>query len=138
MKPELDPTRCRFDKVLDRSMRFPRPHQCARKPVKDGFCTQHHPDKIKEREEQARARDQERWEKSPFNRIMALHAEIEKLKRDHKTEIHYVLTVQLLHLRRELFKGGGLSREEFDRQHLGGLGRYERRIAKKEGIVIDP
>lgn len=135
---DLDPKKCQFDGVLDRTMRFPRPHQCSRKPVKDGFCRQHHPDAVKIREEQSRALDQQRWENSPFMKLRRAYEEIERLKKQHKKDVRYALTTQLLHLRHELFHRGGISRLVFDRQYLAGLGRYERNVAKKEGIELDP
>lgn len=38
------------------------PHQCERKAWKDGYCKQHHPDSVKERNEKARQRHEQRWE----------------------------------------------------------------------------
>lgn len=35
-------------------------HQCTRKAVRDGFCKQHHPDTVKERDAKARAKWEEK------------------------------------------------------------------------------
>lgn len=48
------------------------------------------------------------------------------------------LTIQLLRLRGELYRGGGLSKEQFDLNYLGGLGEYERALAAREGIELVP
>ena len=52
-------------------------------------------------------------------------------------ELYRALTVQALQMRREIFFGGGMDREAFDNIYLGGLGKYERKIAKEEGIELD-
>ena len=46
------------------------------------------------------------------------------------------LTVQLLHLRNEIFSGDPMDKETFTNEYLNGLGDYERQIAKEEGIDI--
>ena len=54
----IDPARCRAA-VLE-SGRAPRHHQCSRKPVKDGYCKQHHPDEVQRREDARAARYQQK------------------------------------------------------------------------------
>lgn len=46
------------------------------------------------------------------------------------------LTVQLLQLRRELYRWGGMSQATFTREYLSDLGEYERRVATEEGIEL--
>jgi hypothetical protein len=50
------------------------PHQCTKKIWKDGWCKVHHPDSIKERNEQAMIRWNEKWETSP----QAKYAKLQK------------------------------------------------------------
>lgn len=60
---------------------------CSRNAVKDGYCKQHHPDNVKERERQTDERWKAKQESSPWNqltkaiqKIKKLEAEIEQLK----------------------------------------------------------
>lgn len=46
------------------------------------------------------------------------------------------LTVMLLRIRNEVFANAGMSKECFTRTYLSGLGRYERKVAKEEGIEL--
>ncbi len=55
--------RCR-EEVLD-GMGF-HSHQCSRKAVKDGYCKQHHPDAVKERDAKSRARWEEKRKEEPW------------------------------------------------------------------------
>lgn len=50
----LDETRCKA-RVWSKG-RWPQAHQCAFKPVKDGWCKTHHPDKEKARRDAADAK----------------------------------------------------------------------------------
>lgn len=50
---------------------------------------------------------------------------------------YYDLTVQALHMRNEVFRGGGMDRDTFTQTYLGGIGKYEKEVAKIEGIEID-
>lgn len=52
-------------------------HRCTRKSVKDGFCKQHHPDTVKERDEKQRLKYQERIDTHP---LTLAHKQIEELK----------------------------------------------------------
>jgi cell division protein FtsB len=54
-----------------------------------------------------------------------------------KEAIYRALTVQALRMRHEIYHGGHMGRDEFDRTYLNGLGRYERRIARIDGIPLD-
>jgi len=47
-------------------------HRCTRKAVRDGFCNQHHPDTVAERQEAAMARYREAREKDPAVRLEKL------------------------------------------------------------------
>ncbi len=53
-----------------------------------------------------------------------------------KAEIYEALTIQALHMRNEIFSGGGMDKDTFDIEYLNGLGEYERKIAKKEGVEL--
>lgn len=55
-------------------------HRCSRKAVKDGYCNQHHPDTVKERDEKQRLKFQERIDKHP---LTVAHKKIEELKQQH-------------------------------------------------------
>ncbi len=62
-------------------------YQCTRKPWKDGFCKQHHPDSVKARRDAAAKKFDERMAKDPrtllanaLKRIVELEAEIAALK----------------------------------------------------------
>lgn len=68
-------------------------------------------------------------------RTEAMSKQKEKISQEAKKEL---LTIAFLHLRREIFFGGGISRDDFDRSYLGGLGEYERKIARRERIKILP
>lgn len=46
------------------------------------------------------------------------------------------LTVQALQMRNEIFSGDGMCRETFTDIYLNGIGKYEKKIAKEEGIEI--
>jgi len=50
--------------------------------------------------------------------------------------IYRELTVQLLRLHNEVFFAGGMSQGTFANEYLNGIGRYERRVAREEGIQI--
>ena len=62
-------------------------HQCSRNVRKDGFCFQHHPDTVKERQKKATERWNERETNSSWNqlrlakeKIIELENEIKKIK----------------------------------------------------------
>ena len=63
----MDETRCK-EKVWERSG-WPRAYQCNRKAVKDGYCKQHHPDAVKEREDKSQQRYEENKRKSDWYRL---------------------------------------------------------------------
>lgn len=54
-----------------------------------------------------------------------------------KDKIYEALTIQALHMRREIYFLGGLDRDQFDAIYLNNLGRYERAVAKQEHIEIE-
>ena len=69
----FDPERCKASVPEGgRSGRF---HQCLRKPVKDGWCWQHHPDTVEERREKSRQRFEHE-----MKRIMAPYRQAERLQ----------------------------------------------------------
>ena len=55
----------------------------------------------------------------------------------HEQTVYRELTIQLLYLRNDVFRGGGMDRDQFTQNYLNGLGEYERKIAREEGIEID-
>lgn len=54
-----------------------------------------------------------------------------------RSSVYRSLTVMLLRLRTEFFRGGGMSRAAFDREYLNNLGPFERALARVEGIKIE-
>jgi|GEM_PF-6008482 len=54
-----------------------------------------------------------------------------------KDEIYEELTIQALYMRREIFFGGEISIDTFDNNYLNGIGKFERELAKREGIEIE-
>lgn len=59
-----------------------------------------------------------------------------RAKAKRKDVIYKALTIQALQMLNEVFRGGGMSREVFAREYLNGIGAYERRIAREQGIPI--
>ena len=59
-------------------------HQCRRKPWKDGWCKQHHPDteakRRQQRQGQREARDAHRREYGPWAQLRKAREEIARLK----------------------------------------------------------
>lgn len=53
-----------------------------------------------------------------------------------KKKIYEELTIQALRMRHEIFFGGGMDKDTFDEIYLNGIGDYERKLAKREGIKI--
>lgn len=78
----FNPERCKASVPFGgRSVSF---HQCRRKPWKDGWCKQHHPDneakRREERREQRETRDQHRREYGPWAQLEKAREEIARLK----------------------------------------------------------
>lgn len=57
--------RCKEEVVEPGGMGF-HSYRCSRKAVKDGYCKQHHPDSVKEREAKSMARWEEKRKKEPW------------------------------------------------------------------------
>lgn len=55
-------------------------YQCSRNAWKDGFCKQHHPDSVKERERKTDERWKQKQANSPWTRLKEAREEIEELK----------------------------------------------------------
>jgi hypothetical protein len=74
----MDVTRCK-EKVYGRK-RYDQfyGHQCQKKIWKDGFCKQHHPDSIKEREVLSTQKYQEGLANTPLARAYARIKELER------------------------------------------------------------
>jgi len=73
--PKPDPKRCKAS--VSTHDRAALSYQCSRKPWKDGWCKQHHPDSEKARLEEVRRRSEEKWANSPAART---RREIERLQ----------------------------------------------------------
>jgi len=73
----IDPDRCKasvYHATIWES------HQCSRKPWKDGWCKQHHPDTIAERERIRDLRYKQKRANGPWERLARAQKEIEQLK----------------------------------------------------------
>jgi len=58
-------------------------------------------------------------------------------KEELKAAVFEALTIQLLRLRNEFYEKGGMSKDEFTRQHFGSeFGDYEKALAEREGISL--
>ncbi|KKM21334.1 hypothetical protein LCGC14_1636420 [marine sediment metagenome] len=53
-------------------------HRCYRNATKDGYCWQHHPDKVAEREKLSKDIRKIKWENSPLNIAMRKIKELEE------------------------------------------------------------
>jgi hypothetical protein len=59
-----------------------RPKQCSRKIWKDGYCKQHHPDSVKEREKKRDERYEAKKAKSPWRLLEKANARIKELEEE--------------------------------------------------------
>jgi len=75
--------RCKQE-VADYSMRFPRYHRCSFKAKKDGYCTMHHPDSVKAREEKKRILHEEQRAKSPYVLLQKSNERVQELERENE------------------------------------------------------
>lgn len=74
----VDPNRCKASVPgPPRSMRF---YQCKRKPWKDGWCKQHHPDTVAERRAKNQKRYEQKHQRSPMAQLRRANEEIVRLK----------------------------------------------------------
>ncbi len=65
--------------------------------------------------------------------------QVSELKKKLDEEGYEAITIQALHMRNEVFGPNGgtqMDRDTFDETYLGGIGDYERKLAKREGIKI--
>ena len=65
--------------------------------------------------------------------------ELSQLRGELAREAYEAITIQALHMRHEVFGPGGgaqMNRDDFDQTYLGGIGDYERQLAKREEIEI--
>lgn len=97
-------------------------HQCLRKPVKDGWCKQHHPDSVAKRRAQGEIRRKQIWARGPWARLHKAQEENTRLKA-RITELHN-LCQQIVIQRDEA--QGKLAEAEI------GLMEYEKQIAELE------
>lgn len=56
-----------------------KPRQCSRNAVKDGYCKQHHPDTVAERNRKVKERWQAKQEASPYGQLKKAKQQIAKL-----------------------------------------------------------
>lgn len=75
----FDPKCCKAA-VYRSSGRWLRSHQCERKIWRDGWCKQHHPDTVAERERERMQRYEEQCRRSPRVQLDRAHEEIVRLK----------------------------------------------------------
>lgn len=71
----LDPDRCQ-EKVSD-GWHW---RQCSRKPWKNGYCKQHHPDSVKARSEESEKKSQIQRANSPFVKLDEAKKRIKELE----------------------------------------------------------
>jgi len=74
----VDPARCKA--LVITNDRASIPYQCKRKPWKDGWCRQHHPDTEAERKLKKRERYERKFQSSPVGRLVAALDEIDRLR----------------------------------------------------------
>lgn len=59
-------------------------YRCSRKAWKDGYCKQHHPDSVAERDRKAELRREEKWAEhvanDPWRKLEAANARIAELE----------------------------------------------------------
>lgn len=58
-----------------------RTYQCQRNATRDGFCKQHHPDSVAERDRQKDERFKKKQESSPWHRLARANEEIARQKK---------------------------------------------------------
>ena len=87
----MNPNQCKETVADDTGFHF---YQCSRKPVKDGYCKQHHPDSVAERRRKAEEKYEAERKKSAWYQLSEaretieimqsvidrLNAEVEELK----------------------------------------------------------
>lgn len=77
-EPPFDSRRCKASVSYGgRRVDF---HQCLRKPWKDGWCRQHHPDSVAKRRTQSEARWKQKQARSPLAQLGEAREEIARLK----------------------------------------------------------
>tara|TARA_A100000171_G_scaffold53079_1_gene76398 strand:- start:65606 stop:65977 length:372 start_codon:yes stop_codon:yes gene_type:complete len=76
----MKPKRCRA-LVWPQSLGGWHSKQCSRKVWKDGFCKQHHPDTVRERNRKRVAECQGRWDNSPQVLLLKSEQENQRLRR---------------------------------------------------------
>lgn len=71
----MDATKCK-EGIWDNWHKY----QCSRNIWKDGYCKQHHPDSVKEREKKRDERYKEQQEKSPWRQLEEAKIRIKDLE----------------------------------------------------------
>jgi len=75
-----DPNRCKASISGEGKYGSFHAHQCSRKPWKDGWCKQHHPDTEAARRKQNEERYQQKRALSPLSQLYRANEEIVRLK----------------------------------------------------------
>jgi len=120
----FDPERCKASvHGAYRELRF---HQCRRKPWKDGWCKQHHPDNEAVRRARSKQRRKQKRARSPVARLHKAQEEIARLKA-RIAELHG-LCQQIVIQRDE-------AQDKLVEAEIG-LMEYEKRIAELEARRI--
>jgi hypothetical protein len=70
------------------------------------------------------------WSSDPISLPGEFCAEVE-------TCCYAAQTILALQMREIFFRRGGMPRKAFDSEFLGGIGEYERKLAKREGITLE-
>ena len=74
----VKPDRCKAS--VAEGGRSTRRYQCSRKPWKDGWCKQHHPDTEAARRKQSEEEYHRKFERSPSRQLQKAYEEIARLK----------------------------------------------------------
>ena len=69
--------------------------RCSRNAVRDGFCKQHHPDAVKQRQQQQSERWERKMSNSPIARLQKRIDELEKENKELKAKISHMETQML-------------------------------------------
>ena len=75
---------------------FARVSRCSRKAKRDGYCTQHHPDSVADREKKAEDFYQEERKKSPYYRLSVAMKRIETLKAENAQQAERIAKLEQL------------------------------------------
>ena len=70
--------RCKQEGISDSSgFHF---HRCYRRATKDGYCKQHHPDIVAERQRKSHEEYERKWKESPIMQLIEVAKKLEEAK----------------------------------------------------------